>query len=345
MFGNIHTPTILPKSNLDNYLAKGWFRMGQTIFTCNFLNFKRTFYSAIWLRIDLKKYQPDKAFEKLQKLNAGFRIQIQAATITPRKEELYKKYKTGIAFETSSSLSALLLNDGKNSIYDTHEICIYNQNKLIAVGYFDLGDKSTAGIVSFYEPDYKKYSLGKYLIYSKIAYCAEQGFSYFYPGYFAPNYAMFDYKLSIGKSALEFLNIYNNQWQSFTTFSFDRIPIQEMADKLTLMEQLLQKHQIAVVKLKYEYYNANNIPELNGLELFDYPEFLMVNHPKFEEFDPIIIFDTISQKYRLVKCVSYYYNEAYSPTDDYYGTHLMEISEELLSDADARDFITRLELV
>jgi arginine-tRNA-protein transferase len=310
--------------------------MGQTIFTCHFLNFNRTFYSAIWLRINLKKYETDKAFKKLQKINAGFRIEMQAATINPIKEELYRKYKTGIAFEASGSLTSLLMNQSKFSIYDTQEICVYDQDKLIAVGYFDLGNQSAAGIVSFYDPGYKKYSLGKYLIYSKIAYCVRAGLVYFYPGYFAPNYPMFDYKLAIGKPALEFLNFYNNQWQLFSDFSYDKVPIKQMGHKLTILEQLLLlNNQVKLIRLKYEYYNINNINEMNGLDLFDYPEFLMVSHQKYQDFDPIIVFDTISQKYRLIKCVSYYYNEAYISTDDYYGTHLLEIAEELFSDANA----------
>jgi hypothetical protein len=63
---------------------------------------------------------------------------------------------------------------------------------------------------------------------------------------------------------------------------------------------------------------------------------LMVSHQNYEDFDPIIVFDTVSQKYRLIKCVSYYYNEAYINTEDYYGTHLLEIAEELFSDAEAK---------
>lgn len=46
-FGDINTPNSVIGKDLDEYLEKGWFRMGQTIFTCNFLNFNRQFYAAI----------------------------------------------------------------------------------------------------------------------------------------------------------------------------------------------------------------------------------------------------------------------------------------------------------
>ena len=82
------------------------------------------------------------------------------------------------------------------TIYNTHEINLFDGEKLIAVGYFDIGTRSAAGISSFYDPSYKKYSLGKYLIYLKMEYCQKMGFEYFYPGYFVPGYKAFDYKLS-----------------------------------------------------------------------------------------------------------------------------------------------------
>jgi hypothetical protein len=33
MFVEVHTPAVLTRAELDAYLARGWFRMGQTIFT------------------------------------------------------------------------------------------------------------------------------------------------------------------------------------------------------------------------------------------------------------------------------------------------------------------------
>ncbi|MBA4056534.1 MAG: arginyl-tRNA--protein arginylyltransferase, partial [Marivirga sp.] len=53
MFAQVHSPEKLLPRELDAYLEQGWFRMGQTIFTTNFLNFKNEFYSALWLRIML----------------------------------------------------------------------------------------------------------------------------------------------------------------------------------------------------------------------------------------------------------------------------------------------------
>lgn len=344
MFSKIDSPAILQKSELDAYLEKGWYRMGQEIFTCNFLNFNRIFYSSIWLRLELDNYEPEKEFKKLQKLNASFRVEINKASITDAKEKLYSKYKAGITFDTSDSLESLLMRneDENKSIYDTHEVCIYEEDKLIAVGFFDLGDKSVAGIVSFYHPHYKKYSLGKYLIYNKIHYCKTLGFHYFYPGYFAPDYSMFDYKLKIGKSALEFLNLCTNQWQVYSTFSEDNVLIDVMEDKLIAIQSLLLAKNIQVLSFKYEFFNANIMFNLRGLDLLDYPLFLLITDSSYQDFQPIIIFDVIEQKYRLIKCVSYYFDEEYVSKDGYYGTHLLKQTKEFIAHKDANSILDSL---
>ena len=330
MFAQIHSPDFLEPFELDAYLAKGWFRMGQDIFTCNVLHFKRIFYSSIWLRIPLGDYHNDKAFQRLQKLNAGFQIKIQTGEITAEKEILYTKYKTGISFSTADSLVDLLLNNQQEpSIFDTYEVCMYDGEKLIAVGFFDLGEKSAAGIVSFYDPEYKKYSLGKFLIYKKVSYCKEKGLEYFYPGYFAPNYPMFDYKLEIGKSVLEFYDIYTSAWQPLSSFDNYPIPIYEQSHKLTEMEFGLQFAGFKTIRLKYEFYNANNIPRFRNIELFDYPEFIFVISNKFNQFAPILVFDVLLQKYRLLKCVSCFFDQNYVSTNGYYGAHLLKIDVEI----------------
>ncbi len=69
-------------------------------------------------------------------------------------------------------------------------------------------------VSSIYDPAYKKYSLGKFMIYEKMLYCKDENFSYFYPGYFVPGYTMFDYKLEIGKPAIEYFDVHKKEWRS-----------------------------------------------------------------------------------------------------------------------------------
>ncbi|MEO6639255.1 MAG: hypothetical protein ABIN25_13335, partial [Ginsengibacter sp.] len=76
-------------AELDSFLSLGWFRMQQTIFTTEILQFHGRFYRAIWLRVDLRQFQPDKKYRIVQNKNSRFRTEIKKAILTPAHEALY----------------------------------------------------------------------------------------------------------------------------------------------------------------------------------------------------------------------------------------------------------------
>ncbi len=197
---------------LDSFLALGWFRMQQTIFTTEILHFYGQLYKALWLRVDLQKFQPDKKCRALHNKNSRFKTEIKKTILTPAHEVLYHSYKEAISFDTASSLHALLYGNSSLDVYNTYMIDVYDGPQLIGTGVFDLGSASAAGICSVYDPDYKKYSMGKYIIFEKMLYCKKENFKYFYPGYIVPGYSMFDYKLKIGTTAIEYFDNDSNQW-------------------------------------------------------------------------------------------------------------------------------------
>lgn len=189
--------------------------MQQTIFTTNFLYFDDQVYDAIWLRVRLAEFVPDKKYKILSKRNSRFRTEIKSLIITSAHEALYNSYKEGISFEGASSLHSLLYGQSEFNVYNTQMINMYDGDLLIGTGFFDLGRNSAAGIICIYDPAYKKFSLGKYMIYEKLQYCKTENFVYFYPGYFVPGYPTFDYKLEIGKPAIEYFDPVQKKWYPF----------------------------------------------------------------------------------------------------------------------------------
>ncbi|MEO8412848.1 MAG: hypothetical protein ABI472_04285 [Ginsengibacter sp.] len=199
-------------SELDDLLSLGWFRIQQTIFTTDILYFDGEVYPAVWLRVGLQNFQPDKKYRTLHSKNCRFTTEIKKAIITPQQEALFALYKENITFENAPSLHGLLYGGSTRDVYNTFMINVYDGNKMIGTGFFDVGNTSAAGICSIYDPGYKKYSLGKYMIYQKMLYCKNENFAYFYPGYFVPGYPMFDYKLDIGKPSIEYFNSRKKEW-------------------------------------------------------------------------------------------------------------------------------------
>ena len=95
-----------------------------------------------------------------------------------------------------------------------HEV-VYDGDQLIAAGYFDLGDTAAASILHFFDPQYARYSLGKYLILLTIEYLKDQGYEYYYPGYVVEGLPKMDYKLFLGKEEAEYFDPEAVAWLKF----------------------------------------------------------------------------------------------------------------------------------
>lgn len=339
MFAQVHKPELLSGEELDHYLSEGWFRNGQRMFTTNFLNFNSQLYSAIWLRIQLANLKEDKTLKKLSKLNSSFTITIQPASITPEKEALFQEYRSGMSFNASQSLHALLFGDSTFDIFNTYEVLLHDNDVLIGVGYFDLGNKSAAGIVSFYNLAYKKYSLGKYLILLKVNYCKELQLEFFYPGYFAPNYPAFDYKLAIGRDSLSFLQLSSQNWLSVDSFSSVNDPYQVMLAKLKESQLLLEQYGISCKLYNYTFFEANIIPNLVGLNLFDFPIFITCFDEVEDVVNPLIVYDVANQCFHLVVCKSVWKADNSVEEVGFYSTHLLKLKKHICSTLDAEEIV------
>jgi leucyl-tRNA---protein transferase len=333
MLAELHYPiNSLKGEQLDEYLEKGWFRMGQTIFTTNFLKFSGLLYSVIWLRIDLLTFKPTKTQQKLQKLNTKFKVEIKPSiAVTPEHLILFNKYKNHVPFDASPSLTHLLYDDKFSNVFDTYEVNIYDNRKLIACGIFDLGNDASTGITCFYDPDYQKYSLGKYLMFLKMDFSKKQGMSYFYPGYFAPNYPIFDYKLDLAKPYLEFLDLSTNLWEPFEEYIYEEIPLVEMTQKLEELSACLTKRNFQHSLLKYEYFDADLSATMNGAGTFDFPLFLLCFERDNSNSNPLIVYDVISRQYHLVVCDVVYHLDNQNIKSDSYNENLLQMTQHLFA--------------
>jgi len=331
MFAASLSPLSLAPEELDAYLANGWFRMNQTIFTTHFLQFNKTFYNAIWLRVHITDYSPGNKHTTILKRIKQFRVEIKQGRITTAHEALYEKYKEAVAFDAYTSLYQLLFGSYTHNIYNTRQVNIYDDALLIATGFFDVGKTSAEGIVSIYDPAYRKYSLGKCLIYSKIDYCRQQGLTYFYPGYAVPGYTAFDYKLDIAAEKLEYYNIATGQWVPHTTAQAMFKPLDEMCCRLQLLQAALQKANINMQLLYYRFFDAAlNITLWPGL--LGYPVFLLpINYKQDDVVVRLIVYNVASGNYIITECTA-----VYSMRDDHNAAHIfstdvLHVEKELFS--------------
>ncbi len=203
-------------SSLDACLSQGYFRMQQRIFTCHAEFFNNRLCSVHWLRIVLANVNFGKEQLRLFRINEKFSVSVKPLVLSNELETLYATYRNSVNFDAPDSVEACLLNGDRHNVFKTFVIEIRDGDRLIAVGVFDSGSESIAGIMNFYHPDYRKQSLGKYLMLLKIKHAQAQGKVYYYPGYLVSDYPKFDYKLFACEAATEVFDSMNDVWLPFS---------------------------------------------------------------------------------------------------------------------------------
>lgn len=212
VYYDVHYPESLTGGQLDEYLAKGWYRMQQTIFTTDFIVKEDKLLPVFWLRLSIDKFTYSKKTGKIKVINKDYKAECTTATITEELETLYQLYKSSVNFELSNSIRDLLLGESITGIYNTQCFTIRDGRKLIAAGFFDAGDISIAGILNIYHPLYSGKALGKYLMLLKIEYACKYQKQFYYTGYLSTADSKFDYKLSVSKEATEVYNRNLKKW-------------------------------------------------------------------------------------------------------------------------------------
>ncbi len=254
MFPDRHFLNKISATTLDEYLEKGWYRMGQSLFTTHFLNFDNQFFAALWVRLQLSDFSNSKSQRKLLRKNDKFDLKIRKASIDEEKELLYKKYKAHFHSSIAPTLQDLMFDGEGNNLFDTWEIAVYDGTKLIAFSFLDLGANSSASITGIYHPAYKKYSLGYLTMLQEINFSKEKGLNWYYPGYVVPGYAFFDYKLRIGN--VEYFKIPEKKWMPFSAFTPESNPLRILESKLQEMAKTLNHAGIPTRLVYYPHFSA-----------------------------------------------------------------------------------------
>lgn len=297
--------------------------MRQSLFTTHFLEFDGEFFSAVWLRVDLSSWKDDRRFAELRKRNRRFRAEFRPAGPVPGAdlEDLFGRYRESLTIDVAQSLFDLLTGYEASNVFNSWEVRVYDGPRLVAGGVFDRGRTGAAGITSFYDPDYAKHSLGKYLIYLKMEFCREQGLRWFYPGYFVPGRPRFDYKLAIATDHLEYLDLASGTWIPWTDRRPRPDPLAQMVERLSLVGSELWFNQHLAIHLS---------AQVQGIELFDFPVFLNLlpaGSPAFL----LVVFDPRDGLYHVLYAQSVYHREVVSPVPGLFQSDLLQVARLLFS--------------
>ncbi|HPI53754.1 MAG TPA: hypothetical protein PLU10_03620 [Chitinophagaceae bacterium] len=342
-FAQICRPETLHKKELDRYLHAGWFRIGQSVFTTQFLKFKTIIYNALWLRINLTSFQLSTTQQKLLKRNDRFTTEINDFSVSSELEELYQQYKTGIPFETGKNVQTILGLEHSVNIFHSKLIRVFDGNRLIGCGVFDLGEQAAAGIMTFYHPDYKKHSLGHFIILQKLLYCQQEGFQFFFPGYLVPGYKPFEYKRKLGGEHSTYFDFTVRNWLALPGQEALNMPFETMQHKLYELQVQLTLHQIECEVLHYSYFEVQLMPGFKQQQLFDYPIFLLIKIPLAIDGIFVVVYNVYTHEFNAMLCTHIWLTQQVESVPGFYSDSVLEILVYLFNEKTTDSFIQRLD--
>ncbi|MFM7106602.1 MAG: hypothetical protein ACKOW8_13895, partial [Flavobacteriales bacterium] len=140
---------------------------------------------------------------KILKKISPFRVEYREARCTVRHQELYalqsQRFQSFIDRNTS-----VIFHNPNYSAFNTMEVAVFHDDKLIAYSLFDVGFHAMASLLCCFDKDYNDLSLGKATMLLELHYARTNGIKYYYPGYILDEPTKMDYKLFLGN--FEYMN-------------------------------------------------------------------------------------------------------------------------------------------
>ncbi len=247
-----YKPRSLSAKRLDKFLAGGWFRSSNGLFRNKILCLSGQLCTVLNVRIPLEDYSLSKSMRKLRNKNRDFRVDIGPLQICHQMEDLYDLTRFRFKGFIFPDIYSFLFDLFDREIFNSYHVKVYDGDKLIGASIFDLGQNSVMSVLGLHDPDYKKYSMGKYTMLQEVLYAQSSGFKYYYPGYVLKEKDDFDYKLSLGK--FQGLSP-NGRWVDLSKVHGSSSPADKIRKASEILSDALNRAGIPNKKLLYKLFS------------------------------------------------------------------------------------------
>lgn len=180
---------------LDRLLADGWRHFGITFFRYDIARFNGGLCNVIPLRIRLKDFSLSKSQRRTLNKNRDLSTVIRPIEVTDEAETLFQRHKERFTENVPRSIfDYLWIIDPESVPCPANELCVYQDSRLVAASYFDLGKDSISSIYGMFEPTMAGRRLGIFTMLKEIEYAIETGRKFYYLGYAYEGESFYDYK-------------------------------------------------------------------------------------------------------------------------------------------------------
>ncbi len=197
---------------MDRLLADGWRHFGEHFLRYNIGVHENKLRRVLPLRIRLADFTLSKSQRRVLKKNQDLQTVIRPIEITREKRILFEAHKKRFNHSVPDSLYTFLSDSPADVPCKALEVCVFEQEKLLAASFFDVGAKAVSAVYAMFDPQITTRSLGIYTMLLTIDYAAKNGKAFYYPGYAYEGNSFYDYKKRF--SALESFD-WKGNWKDY----------------------------------------------------------------------------------------------------------------------------------
>lgn len=270
----------------DRMLAAGWFRGARFMNKPEYICVNGDLFSPVHVRLPLTDYTFSKSLKKIvHKNDSNFRWVMCPAEVDDDAEQLYIQQKEDFQAFIYPSLEEALYSSRRIESFKTYSIRVYDEDKLVAISFFDIGVTAMASLLGLYDKAYLKSSLGNYTILKEIEIAKRLNLKYYYPGYVLSDLKVFGYKLRFGNFEYK---TEKGRWKSITKYALGHTDADKYKETFGRIIQKLKEYNIEGSTRIYPLHYAFN-PSLEQSQFYRYPIFseVVFNQTKYAvSFDP-----------------------------------------------------------
>lgn len=176
---------------LDTLLASGWRHFGSQFFRYSLGIYESDIRRVIPLRICLHGFSFSKSQRRVLRQNHDAVVELHPIEVTDESTALFERHKTRFKTGVPESISDFISSPMP---CEALELNVRIDDRLVAVSYFDIGERTVSAIYGMFDPELSSRSLGIFTMLKEIEYAIEQGREFYYQGYAYEGPSFYDYK-------------------------------------------------------------------------------------------------------------------------------------------------------
>ena len=174
----------------EEMLARGFRRCGRVVYRprCNHCRECRQ------LRIPVERFVPSRSMRRVSRRNADVRVEIGDPIPTREKFNLFRRYLSGQHDGTMLRTFEAFVEFLYDSPVPSLEVRYTIGNRLVGISINDHCPGGLSSVYMFFDPEFRRRSLGTFSVLWEIAHCRREALPYYYLGYYVANSRTMAYK-------------------------------------------------------------------------------------------------------------------------------------------------------